>query len=80
MQIGQMDEVYRHADLTIVAAAGNDKGYGLPGVNKTKRKRIKAVFLSDIVLFANTDDPDFGLEKIKWFNRAWLVHTLIRLV
>jgi hypothetical protein len=80
VQTGQMDEVYRHADLTIVAAAGNDKGYGLPGVNKTKRKRINAVFLPDIALFANLDDPDFGLENIKWFKRAWLVHALMKLI
>jgi hypothetical protein len=35
-QINRMDEIYKGADLTIVAAAGKDKAYGLPGVNSTK--------------------------------------------
>jgi hypothetical protein len=73
LQIGHMDEIYRHADVTIVAAAGDNKAYGLPGVNKTKRRRIKAVSLPGITLFANVDGPGFTLEKTKWFTRAWFV-------
>jgi hypothetical protein len=72
-QIGRMDAIYRLADLTIVAAAGNDKAYGLPGVDKTKRKRMKAVPLTGITLFAILNDPDCTLERIKWFTRAWCV-------
>jgi hypothetical protein len=72
-QIGRMDAIYRLADLTIVAAAGNDKAYGLPGVDKTKRKRMKAVPLAGITLFAILDDPDCTLERTKWFTRAWCV-------
>jgi hypothetical protein len=72
-QIGRMDAIYRQADLTIVAAAGNDKAYGLPGVKKTKRKRIRAVPLTDITFFANLDDPDCTLEGVKWSTRAWCV-------
>jgi hypothetical protein len=68
-----MDAIYHQADLTIVAAASNDKAYGLPGVKKTKRKRIRAVPLTDITFFANLDDPDCTLERIKWFTRAWCV-------
>jgi hypothetical protein len=72
-QIERMDAIYHQADLTIVAAAGNDKAYGLPGVKKTKRKRIRAVPLTDITFFANLDDPDCTLEGIKWSTRAWCV-------
>jgi hypothetical protein len=74
LQIGHMDEIYRHADLTIVAAAGDDKTYGLPRVGKTKRKRIKAVPLSGITLFANLGEPEYSLKSIKWFTRAWSVY------
>ncbi|KAF4981493.1 hypothetical protein FDECE_17688 [Fusarium decemcellulare] len=34
--INQMDRVYSHAFITIIAAAGNDPGYGLPGISRPR--------------------------------------------
>lgn len=70
-QIARMDEVYCGADLTIVAAAGEDKHYGLPGVDETPRKRIKVVSLAHATLFANPDKLYERVWKSKWFTRAW---------
>lgn len=70
-QIARTDEVYRGADLTIVAAAGENKNYGLPGVNNTPRKRIKVVSLEHATLFANPDDLHDRIWNSKWFTRAW---------
>ena len=70
-QISRMDQIYRGADLTIVAAAGEDKAYGLPGVNATKRKNVKIVCINDVVLFSNGPKPDEEARKSKWFTRAW---------
>lgn len=70
-QIGSMDQIYRGADLTIVAAAGDSKIYGLPGVASTKRKDRKIVHIGDVVVFSNGPRPDREVKETKWFTRAW---------
>jgi len=37
-QCGKMDLIYQNADLTIIAAIGDNPTYGLPGVGLRKRK------------------------------------------
>jgi len=70
-QINKMDQIYRGADLTIVAAAGEDKGYGLPGVGVTKRQVGKTVCIGDVVIYSNGPSPDSETQESKWFTRAW---------
>jgi hypothetical protein len=36
-QCGKMDQVYQNAELTIIAAVGEDPSHGLPGVSLRKR-------------------------------------------
>jgi hypothetical protein len=74
-QIGQMDKIYMGTDLTIVAAAGEDKSYGLPGVNTTKRKTAGKVRVGDFVLFSTGPEPISDIKSSKWFTRAWCVTT-----
>lgn len=72
IQIGQMDEVYRGADLTIVAAAGEDKNRGLPGVNRTQRRRLNVVRLKDVTLIAKFSyAAPSHVWDARWFTRAW---------
>jgi hypothetical protein len=52
-QIRNMHKIYRNADLTIVAVAGEKATHGLPGVSTTVQKRIKTVSLGDITLLPN---------------------------
>jgi hypothetical protein len=70
-QIERMDQIYRGADLTIVAAAGEDKWHGLPGVGDTKRKGRKVVSVGDVVVFSNGPEPDIQAKRSRWFTRAW---------
>jgi hypothetical protein len=72
-QIGQMDRIYMGTDLTIVAAAGENKSYGLPGVNGTKRKRAGKIRVGDFVLLSTGPEPRFDVKNSKWFTRAWCV-------
>jgi hypothetical protein len=72
-QIGQMDQIYRGTDLTIVAAAGENKVSGLPGVNGTKRKRLESVRVGDFVLFSTGPEPISHIKSSAWFTRAWYV-------
>lgn len=69
-QISRMDEIYSGADLTIVAAAGQVKSYGLPGVNTTQRKRIPVVPLENLILFSNGPEPKRDNTDSEWFTRA----------
>lgn len=39
-QIGKMDLIYGSAEFTIIAAAGHDENYGLPGVRGLMRKSL----------------------------------------
>jgi hypothetical protein len=70
-QIKKMDQIYRGADLTIVAAAGESKKYGLPGVGSRKRKDRKVVSVKDVVVFSNGPQPDNQARLSRWFTRAW---------
>lgn len=57
LQISRMDGIYSGADVTIVAAAGKDKSYGLPGVGLTERIPSAAIQVGDFTLFSNGPDP-----------------------
>ncbi|PPJ58790.1 hypothetical protein CBER1_08218 [Cercospora berteroae] len=76
VQLTQMDNIYRRAVLTIVAAAsaldGTDKG--LPGVRKGTRtiQQAKATIRQNLRLI-NTRAAilDTGIEQSRWSTRAW---------
>lgn len=63
-QISKMNLIYQGATLTIVAAAGNDKEYGLPGVG-SKRKKRPLVRINDTVIFSNELDPEYETPESK---------------
>jgi hypothetical protein len=70
-QINRMDQIYRGATLTIVAAAGDNKDYGLPGIGGTRRKGLGAVTIDGVVIFSHGPAPDEEARLSKWFKRAW---------
>jgi hypothetical protein len=70
-QINVMDQVYQGADLTIVAAAGEDKSYGLSGVGRLRHRSTKTIRRGDVVLFSHGPDPKKETLGSKWFSRAW---------
>jgi hypothetical protein len=71
-QIQKMDQIYRGADLTIVAAAGQDKHHGLPGVGSTYRKGSDVVHLKNATIFNIGLDPERDIKNnSQWFKRAW---------
>ena len=73
-QVGKMDLIYQNAELTIVAAAGNDPTYGLPGVGE--RERMPHHITTCVKIgekFLITIDPlsKESLIGTKWITRAW---------
>ncbi|CAN9237873.1 unnamed protein product [Alternaria sp. RS040] len=70
-QIGKMDRIYRGANLTIVAAAGLDKMYGLPGVGPTTRTEENVLHVGSVIVFPKSIMPHIETRRSKWFTRAW---------
>ncbi len=73
-QINRMDEIYAHAMLTIVAAAGIDAWEGLPGVRRDSRTvRHSERQMSGIKLSLRTPHQyrRWAIRQSGWYKRAW---------
>ena len=70
-QIETMNLIYMSADLTIIAAAGEDERYGLPGVGVGKQP-LFSVEIGDHTIFHLPPEPSFNISEISnWSKRAW---------
>ncbi|KAI0975606.1 heterokaryon incompatibility protein-domain-containing protein [Xylaria arbuscula] len=72
-QLMNMDSVYKNAALTIVAAAGTDESYGLPGVSRARPAR-QLTFKKDdggYQLVLTLPLPHSSITKSKWATRGW---------
>ncbi|KAL2061972.1 hypothetical protein VTL71DRAFT_7350 [Oculimacula yallundae] len=70
-QVCQMDIIYANAGLTIIAAAGRDPHYGLPGVNRTKRSLQRSLKIGDVTIVSKPPDPRLSLKESTWATRGW---------
>lgn len=69
-QIMNMDKIYNQSILTIVAAAGTDPHYGLPGVNRLMRRPQPTIqFGKRQVIYAPYCTKDILTSK--WNSRGW---------
>jgi hypothetical protein len=70
-QIRQMDAIYKCAAMTIIAAAGHDPNYGLPGINGTVRSTQKAVRIGNHFVVQTLPHPSVSLSRSRWASRGW---------
>ncbi|KAF2629949.1 HET-domain-containing protein, partial [Macroventuria anomochaeta] len=75
-QIDIMDKIYGGAELTIVAAAGSDNDYGLPGVSTNRQadqlqESGPVVHLGDIQIVRIDGSPRKSIQSGTWATRAW---------
>jgi hypothetical protein len=70
-QISKMDSIYANAELTIIAAAGDDHHYGLPGVNATERKPQPSIQLPCLTLVSSLENPRHIITDSAWMTRGW---------
>ncbi|KAH7379556.1 heterokaryon incompatibility protein-domain-containing protein [Pyrenochaeta sp. MPI-SDFR-AT-0127] len=70
-QLQQMDAIYQQAVVTLIAAAGTDADYGLPGVTKRFRPPNLSVKVHQQSLSAIRGTPDLYSDEYKWTSRAW---------
>ncbi|CAN9430272.1 unnamed protein product [Alternaria sp. RS040] len=71
IQIQQMDLIYQHAFVTIVAAAGTDPHFGLPGVGATSRTPQPTAWIKGRCLVSTLRDPRQLIKASEWMQRAW---------
>ncbi|KAI1802186.1 HET-domain-containing protein [Daldinia bambusicola] len=69
-QIKQMDLVYSNAELVIIAAAGQDENYGLPGVSSRPRV-VTPTIETKGVRVSWFQQPDILIKESKWNTRGW---------
>jgi hypothetical protein len=69
-QIQRMNRIYCNAQTCIVAAAGDDSHYGLPGVGHRSRKPQEKVSLGGLTLVQQCASG-VAVAKSKWSSRAW---------
>ena len=73
-QVGKMDLIYQNAELTIIAAIGDDPSYGLPGVGLRKRKPRDLTACAKIgshFLISIDACPKPAIGGTRWSTRAW---------
>lgn len=72
-QISQMHEIYRHADVTIVAADGDSCSEGLPGVTLAKDRVYKhrRYELPGMCFMKVPSSTKHGIEMSPWRTRGW---------
>ncbi|KAI3325818.1 heterokaryon incompatibility protein-domain-containing protein [Xylariaceae sp. AK1471] len=70
-QLMHMDSVYKNAALTIVAAAGLDESYGLPGLSKNRPSRQMCFRSDNFTLISTLPLPHDSIAKSCWATRGW---------
>lgn len=71
VQLRHMNAVYQTAEVTIVAAAGQDSSFGLPGVGKRARSPQDSAHVQGHALTAIPPDPSRHVKSTKWATRGW---------
>jgi len=70
-QLDQMASIYHQAQFTIVALAGQDANYGLPGVQKPKSFQQGILAFSDFSIIESVPKLHDLINKSKWHTRGW---------
>jgi hypothetical protein len=70
-QIQQMDKIYKNAEVTLVAAAGQDAEHGLPGVGETPRNAQVAADYGKFYVFSTISNTHDTILSSTWNTRGW---------
>ena len=70
VQLSSMDMVYKGATVTVVAAAGSDAEFGLPGVS-ARRQYNNSITDGGQIWFSGPRDMRTHVLKSKWITRGW---------
>lgn len=70
-QVKRMDLIYQNAQVTIIACAGEDPTYGLPGIGYRKRHPQACETVGKHLMISALCDPRESIENSTWRTRAW---------
>jgi hypothetical protein len=70
-QIGKMHLIYEGAEVTIIAAAGEDGDYGLPGVGERLRSQQPVAKVQKKSIVSTLRHPIKDIERSTWSTRGW---------
>ncbi|KAK3360922.1 heterokaryon incompatibility protein-domain-containing protein [Lasiosphaeria ovina] len=70
-EIQNMDQIYRGAYATLVAAAGTDASFGLAGVSQPRARDRPTARVHDMTLVAGLPLLRVALEHTTWATRGW---------
>lgn len=65
-----MGSIYENAEITIIAAAGKDPSYGLPGISRSRQQQNWAA-IDNITLIQRFPSTSSCLKQSTWAGRAW---------
>jgi hypothetical protein len=72
IQINQMGKIYASAQLVLIAAAGEDPTYGLPGISRPRQGRLPLLFRFGSFSLMNTPwHLSITVHESTWATRAW---------
>jgi hypothetical protein len=71
VQVQKMNLIYQNSEVCIIAAAGQDPFYGLPGVGRRNRKRQPRGKVDRHFMVSALVNPQVIIAKSCWFTRAW---------
>ncbi|RSL52711.1 hypothetical protein CEP53_007987 [Fusarium sp. AF-6] len=71
VQLRNMGDIYSNSDLTIIAAAGDGPGTGLPGTRETPRKAQISTTIGSHRLCLSSPGIGWEIESSHWNNRGW---------
>jgi hypothetical protein len=73
-QIAEMDNIYSHSLMTIIAAAGETVEHGLPGIGDTPRRVVQNTAQIDTtfsLMQTAMQGPKHHLQYSRWNSRGW---------
>jgi hypothetical protein len=71
MHIQQMDLIFSNAQITLVAAIGDDPTTGLPGVSKLQRTSQLRITIRNKTYVTVPADPHARRPTTTWYTRGW---------
>ncbi|EMD85443.1 hypothetical protein COCC4DRAFT_117630, partial [Bipolaris maydis ATCC 48331] len=74
--IQNMNRIYEQAEVTIIAAIGDDPNHGLPGVRGTLRERPLTLEIGGAT-FVSVEDTTNEIMKTKWWSRGWTYQEML---
>lgn len=69
--VGVMDQIYRNAEITVVAAAGQNAEHGLPGVSGARTERQIITTIKGITVSNMLEAAAGAITFSRWNTRGW---------